>query len=195
MRDNAGCMRNLFVLTAIAGFAFGACEKTTQPTQPPPGDTAGPAAGEGGAADAGASDDGAAEGGVAADGGDATEPGAPAVKWADKSFKQRQEWMGITVLPKMKATFQAHDATGFASFKCQNCHGNDMAAKKFKMPNDGIYPLNPADPIKGAKEYDEKMTKFMIEQVVPQMAEMLDEKVISKDNPSGFGCMRCHPSE
>jgi hypothetical protein len=182
-------MRNLFVLIGVAGLAFAACEKSNQPSQPPPGDTAGAPAGEGGAADAGAGDDATAEGGAA------TEPGAPGVKWADKTFKQRQEWMGIEVMPKMKAAFQAYDASGFASFKCQTCHGNDMAEKKFEMPNDGIYPLNPADPIKGAKDYDEKMTTFMIEQVTPQMAALLDEQVVSKDNPNGFGCMRCHPSE
>ena len=29
-------------------------------------------------------------------------PGAPDVKWADKTFKQRQEHMGIVFFPKMK---------------------------------------------------------------------------------------------
>ena len=197
-------MRKLFMLIGIAGLAFGACEKPTT-TTPPPGDTAGAA--DGGAAasagdsagaaeaggDAGAGEAGAADAG--GEGGAATEPGAPGVAWADKTFKQRQEYMGITVLPKMKSLFQGHDATAFGTFKCQTCHGNDMAAKKFKMPNDGIYPLNPADPVKGAREYDEKITKFMLEQVTPQMAEMLDETMISKDNPNGFGCMRCHPAE
>ena len=193
-------MRKLFVLIGIVGFTFGACEKPTT-TTPPPGDSASGGGAEGGAAtaaDTAGAEGGAAEGGAAeggAEGGATTEPGAPGVAWAQKTFKQRQEWMGIEVLPKMKQAFQAHDATGFAQFKCQTCHGKDMNEKKFKMPNDGIYPLNPTDPVKGAKEYDEKMTKFMVEVVEPQMAALLDEKVMSKDNPKGFGCLRCHPSE
>jgi hypothetical protein len=189
-------MRKLFLLIGIVGLTFGACEKPTE-TTPPPGDTASGGGAEGGAAatageSAGGGEAGAEGGG---EGGASTEPGAPGVPWAEKSFKQRQEYMGIEVLPKMKSIFQAHDATGFGTFKCQTCHGNDMTAKKFKMPNDGIYPLNPTDPVKGAKEYDEKMTKFMLEQVEPQMAELLGEKVMSKENPNGFGCLRCHPSE
>ncbi len=181
-------MRNLFLLFGLTGLAFSACEKPSQPTNPPAAATGDAAGGSGDTA--GAATDSGGDGGAAA-----IEPGAPGVAWADKTFKQRQEYMGLEVLPKMKAAFQAHDGGAFGTFKCQTCHGKDMNEKKFKMPSDSIYPLDPADPIKGAMEYDEKMTKFMLDDITPKMAELLGEKMISKDNPNGFGCMRCHPAQ
>lgn len=123
-----------------------------------------------------------------------SEPGAPEVPWADKTFKQRQEYMGLFVMPKMKSIFAAHDPAAFGSIKCQTCHGEDMEAEKFEMPNEGIYPLSPTDPITGAMEYDAEITKFMKEQVVPEMAALLGEPVISAEHPDGFGCMSCHPA-
>lgn len=181
-------MRNYFLLLGLAGLGFSACQKSSQPTTPP-GETAGPTTGD-------SAGDSAGDGASGSEGGaTATEPGAPGVAWADKTFKQRQEYMGLEVLPKMKALFQAHDGGSFGTFKCQTCHGKDMNEKNFKMPTDSIYPLDPADPIKGAMEYDEKITKFMVDEVTPKMAEMLGEKVVSKDNPNGFGCMSCHPAQ
>jgi hypothetical protein len=188
-------MRKFLLSIGVLGISFAACEKSNQTTTPPndtaadtAADTAGAATGD---ATAGGDTAGAAEGG----GDDGTEPGAPGVAWKDKTFKQRQEWMGTTVLPEMKKLFQAHDGAAFGTFKCQTCHGNDMQAKNFKMPNDSIYPLNPKDPIKGAMDYDKKITKFMVDEVTPKMAAMLDEKPMGKDPAGTFGCLRCHPSE
>lgn len=173
-------MRNLFFVTlGVLGLAFSACEKSSQPTTPPPGDTAGAVAAE---------DGGQAEGG-AAEGGAATEPGAPGVAWHDKSHKQRMEFMGLEVLPKMKKTFQAYDASGFGTFKCETCHGKSGKDKGYEMPND-LMGLDKADPIKSANDYDEKITKFMVEQVVPEMAAIMGEKV---DNVGAY-CMECHPA-
>jgi len=184
-------MRNLFLLLGVLGLSFAACEKST-PTTTPPNDTAGDSAGAAEGGDATAADSaGAAEGGED----DGTEPGAPGVAWKDKTFKQRQEYMGIVVLPGMKKTFQAHDGAAFGTFKCQTCHGNDMQAKNFEMPNESIYPLNAKDPLEGAMDYDAKITKFMVDEVTPQMAEMLGEKAMGKDPAGTFGCLRCHPSE
>lgn len=186
-------MRNLFLLLGVLGLSFSACEKSNQTTTPP-NDTAGDSAGATGetAGDTAGAEGGAAEGGEPDDG---VEPGAPGVAWKDKTFKQRQEYMGLVVLPEMKKLFQAHDSAAFGTFKCQTCHGNDMQAKNFKMPNEGIYPLDPKDPIKGAKDYDPKITKFMMDEVTPKMAELLGEKAMGKDPAGTFGCLRCHPSE
>lgn len=148
------------------------CDKSTEPTNPPTSDSGGTPTGD--------------EGG----GGETTEPGAPGVPWKDKTFEQRQEFMGITVMPAMKTLFKEYDENEFKQFKCQTCHGDDMNEKKFEMPSDSIYPLNKADPIKGAMEYDEKMTKFMMDKVVPDMAKLLE-----LEPGKEFGCMSCHPSE
>lgn len=182
-------MRNLFVLFGVAGLAFAACEKSTPTTTPPPGDTAG-AVGD----TAGAAGDTAGEPAGDTAGETATEPGAHGVKWADKNEKQRKEHMGLVVLPEMKKMFQAYDASGFGTFKCETCHGKSGKDKGYKMPNDSIYPLDKADPIKGAMEYDEKVTKFMMDQVTPKMAELLDSPVYSAENPKGVGCFTCHPA-
>jgi hypothetical protein len=185
-------VRFLVPLVALP-LAFAACDKskpTTDQTTPPPGDTAGAApSSEGGEAPAG--EPGAGEGGGDAA---ATEPGAPNVAWKDKTHKQRQEFMGIYVMPKMKDAFKSYDAKQFGTFKCETCHGKRMKEVNYHMPNTGIYPLNSADPVKGAMEYDEKMTKFMQDTVVPQMAELIGEPVGGKGK-AGFFCMECHPAE
>ena len=176
---------------ALVLVALVACDKPAS-TVPPPGDTAGSPA-DGGAADGGAADGGAADGGAADGGG---EPGSPDVAWKDKTFDQKKEFMGVEVFPKMKAAFQGYDSNQFRAFKCDTCHGPDPAAKKYKMPTDSIYPLPKDNPVKAAMAYDEKMTKFMVDTIMPQMAEMLQMK--SGDPATGlgeFGCMSCHPAE
>jgi hypothetical protein len=152
-----------------------ACDKPAEPTTPPTTDSGATPTDEGG--------------------GEKTEPGAPGVPWAEKTFEQRQEYMGIVVLPAMKTMFKEYDENEFKQFKCQTCHGDDMNEKKFAMPSDSIYPLNKADPVKGAMAYDEKMTKFMVEKVVPDMAKLVDEEPDPTGKGSGFGCMECHPAE
>lgn len=124
---------------------------------------------------------------------EATEPGAPGVPWAEKTFEQRQEWMGVVFYPAMKSLFQTHDAIAFKTFKCQTCHGDDMKERKFEMPSDSIFPLDPERPVESAMEYDEAITKFMIEVVVPESAKLLDTQPYNPETGEGFGCFDCHP--
>jgi hypothetical protein len=157
-----------FVMASV--LAFASCDKSsTQPTTPPPD------------GDAITSDAGADDGEETGD-----------VPWAQMSFDQRKKYMAKKVLPAMKTAFSGHDADLFKGFKCETCHGDD---ETYAMPNAGIYPLDPNDPIAGAMEYDEKVTKFMIDEIVPQMAELIGTEPVSADNPDGMGCMSCHPAE
>ncbi len=126
---------------------------------------------------------------------DDTEPGAPGVPWGEKTFKQRQEFMGIVFLKEMKKSFKAHDEAQFSGFKCQTCHGDDMKERNFEMPTDSIYPLNAQTPVESAMEYDEEITKFMVEQVVPESARLLDMEPFNPETGEGFGCFGCHPTE
>lgn len=168
-------------LVCVGLFALAtSCDKSSSSTTPPPGDTAG----------AVASDDGAA----ADDGAGDTEPGAPSVKWADKTWDQKKEWMGIEVYPKMKAAFQEYDANTYKAFTCETCHGDDGKERKYEMPTDSIYPLPKEGYIEAAKAYDEKVTQFMIDRVVPETAAMLDMEV-DDGSGTGFGCLSCHPTE
>jgi hypothetical protein len=155
---------------ALLGLALVSCDKSTQPTTPPPDEAA-----------------------VGDDGAGATETEAQGdVPWAQMTFDQRKSYMGKHVFPKMKASFSSHDAALFKGFKCETCHGDD---KTYKMPNEGIYPLSGSDPLTAAMEYDEKVTRFMIDEVVPQMAELLGTVPWSPENQDGLGCFACHPSE
>ncbi len=124
----------------------------------------------------------------------AEEPGAPSVPWAEKTHKQKQEFMGIYVLPKMSSLFKAQDGERFADFKCQTCHGDDMESVGFKMPSD-LYPLPAENTIEAAKEYDAEMTAFMMEKVVPAMVELLGVPPYDPATGRGFGCFSCHPKE
>ncbi len=124
----------------------------------------------------------------------AAEPGAPNTPWDQKTKQQRQEFMGIYVFPKMKQVFQGKNAETYAEFKCQTCHGDDMEAVGFKMPND-LYPLPTENTIEAAKEYDAETTQFMMEQVVPTMVDVLGVKPYDPSTGEGFGCFSCHPKE
>jgi len=153
--------------------------KTETPSNPPPASEDGAAASESPPAEEAEAE---------------LEPGAPGVPWKDKTFDQRQEWMGVAFYPAMKKSFQAHDEVAFKSFKCQTCHGEDMKERNFAMPSDSIFPLDPKDPIKASLEYDEAITKFMMEQVVPEAAKLLDMEPYNPETGQGFGCFGCHPS-
>jgi hypothetical protein len=125
----------------------------------------------------------------------AAGPAAPAgAGWATMDRKQRLEHMGIHVLPAMKQAFRQHDATAFADFRCQTCHGDgfDQPDVDFRMPRD-LPPLAAADPVAGGMAYDPETTRFMVETVVPTMARLLDEEPFDPATGKGFGCFRCHP--
>lgn len=172
-------------LLATLVLAVLGCEKQAETTPPTTGGevTDTPTA-DGGETDAGGGDEAK------------TEPGAPDVKWADKTFQQRKEWMGIEVLPQMKAMFKEYDEAQFKGFGCDTCHGDDGKDKKFAMPSDSIYPLPKEDTLKAAMDYDEAVTKFMVEKVVPEMAKLVDEEPYNPETQTGtFGCFNCHPSE
>jgi hypothetical protein len=108
--------------------------------------------------------------------------------WKDMNRAQRQDFMGLTVLPEMQALFRAQNPNDKTEFKCQTCHGEDMQAVDFKMPN-GLFELSATDPIAGAKEYDALTTQFMQEIVSPKMAQLLGQE------PAKTTCFTCHGSE
>ena len=179
-------LRSALTTTLLIALAPGCDKSSSQPTNPPPPSDSG----------AVAADDGAADGGAAADdagGGDdgAEEVDLEAMKFDDMNWDQRKEYMGIFVFPAMKKAFKAHDEALYKKFTCDTCHGDDAKEVKYAMPTDSIYPLPKDDPLTAAKDYDEEVTKFMEEVVVPEMATLLKEE----PGPNGFWCMECHPAE
>ena len=175
-------------LLATLALAVLACEKPADGTNPPT---------TGGEVTETPTDSGGDTAGSGDGGGEAkSEPGAPDKKWADKDFQQRKEWMGIKVLPEMKTLFKAYDEAQFKGFGCDTCHGADGKDKNYAMPTDSIYPLDKADPVGKAMKYDEAVTKFMVEKVVPDMAKLVDAEPFDPKTGKGtFGCFSCHPAE
>lgn len=172
-----------FLLSSVVAVGISACDKGAQPAAPADATPATPATPDTEAV------------APAAGGEDEVEPGAPGVKWADKTFEQRKEYMGIVFLKDMKKSFKAHDEAAFSGFKCQTCHGDDMKETNFAMPTDSLLPLDANDPVGKAMEFDEDITKFMVEQVTPESARLLDMEPYNPETGEGFGCFGCHPKE
>jgi len=121
--------------------------------------------------------------------------GKSELQWKDKTHEQRMDWMGLQVFPKMKGLFTEFDANRFSGFACQTCHGDEMEMVDFKMPSDKLYALARKDTLKSAREYDAKVTDFMLGTVMPKMAELLDMPPYDRETRSGFGCFGCHPMD
>ncbi len=120
---------------------------------------------------------------------EAQAAGTEALAWKDMDRDQRMEFMGLTVLPEMKKLFQEADPEGYKDFKCQTCHGENMQEVDYKLPN-GLFALEKPDPIPASKEYDEEVTAFMMDKVVPRMAELMQMEPVKE-----FGCFNCHEAE
>jgi hypothetical protein len=117
----------------------------------------------------------------------ASKPGAPETPWGKKTHSERMEFMGLYFFPKMRAVFQAHDARAYAQFRCQTCHGEDMEAVDYRMPN-GLYGLPSQDPVGAAQAYDAATTAFMVSDVAKSAVELLGEGGTD-------ACHLCHRTE
>lgn len=168
----------LLSLLSLASLGFVGCKKEKGDETVAPDD---------GGSSAGTADGGGEAGGDG--GGDGDAPAAAG--WAGMDRDARLTYMGTEVLPKMKEAFKQR---GFDTFKCANCHGADYKEVDFKLPND-LTPLNPENPIQSGMDLDEEMTKFMVSEVLPQMAAMLGKETDVTTGKGEFGCLSCHLSE
>jgi hypothetical protein len=164
-------------LLLAASLGFVGCKKDQGDDTKPPDDVAGTSAGTGATTETPEGEDGGEE--------------PVASGWSSMDRDARLTYMGTEVMPKMKDAFKQR---GFDTFKCANCHGADYKEVDFKMPND-LTPLNPENPIQSGMDLDEEMTKFMVSEVLPQMAEMLGAQTDVTTGKGEFGCLSCHLSE
>ena len=124
--------------------------------------------------------------------------GPPQVAWKDLTYDQKRAYMKEAVMPTMKPILQAFDKKKFATVNCPTCHGEDGAARKFKMPSNDIHPLPNTKEAFEAKLKTEptwpKWTEFMAKKVEPAMGKLLDVAVFDPQKPvkGAFSCGNCH---
>lgn len=124
------------------------------------------------------------------DQGPSPSPAAPQTPpWSQMSHAQKMVFMKEVVTPRMAESFQAHDPEGFAEFTCATCHGPSAAEGDFHMPTPALPRLGDFEV---AKQEHPKDMAFMMEKVVPQMADLLQEPVFDPKTQKGFGCFECH---
>jgi hypothetical protein len=124
-------------------------------------------------------------------------PPAALPPWKDMNADQRLEFMKTTVLPAAKTKFQAFDATKYAKFDCKTCHGDGADDGSFEMPNPKIKALPATEEAYMAwvaKDADAaRYTKFMSEEIVPMMSQLLQVKAFDPATHTGeFSCPACH---
>lgn len=113
----------------------------------------------------------------------------------DMDMDQRAQFMKDVVMPQMKPVFVAFDPK-FNTFECKTCHGDGAADGTFKMPSAQL-PVLPGTEeafMEYAKDPEHaRWAKFMVEQVEPPMAKLLQ---ITQFNPAtktgDFSCEACH---
>ncbi len=122
-------------------------------------------------------------------------PTAGAINWDGMSHQQKLDYMKNTVLPKMKAEFQAADPVRFAKFNCATCHGAAAKDGTFKMPAADIPKLDPTNSFAKHQAKTPDLLKFMMDKVEPDMAGLLGEKPFDMKTMQGFGCFNCHTKQ
>lgn len=107
--------------------------------------------------------------------------------WADMDRAARLAYMTDVFLPEIKDIMVDHDA-GYSSMSCTTCHGDDMVAADYAMPN-GLVPFSVMElPLPGSGG----VADLMYDEVVPKAAELLGYEPYDFATREGFGCYGCH---
>jgi hypothetical protein len=103
--------------------------------------------------------------------------------------------MTFAVLPNMARLFQRFSASSAPETTCRTCHGADAEKVAYAMPH-GLMALDPRHmPRPDALDAKEaRVTRFMTEEVTPQMADLLGVPLYDPETRKGFSCFDCHPS-
>lgn len=119
------------------------------------------------------------------------------VAWKDMSFEQRYAFMEEVVMPQMTETFAAFDAK-FEGMSCVTCHGGGAADGSYAMPNAALpaLPATEEEILEAAKDPEyARWGTWMMETVLPEMADLLEVTTYDPATGAGFSCTNCHTLE
>jgi hypothetical protein len=102
--------------------------------------------------------------------------------WAPLTWEERHDAMTFRVHPNMARLFQHHDGKDAPDVTCRTCHGRDAEQVSYAMPH-GLPALDPQH----MPDEREPKVKFMREQVLPTMADLLGV------DRGSLTCFGCHP--
>jgi len=112
-------------------------------------------------------------------------------KWGNLTKDQRTDHMSDVVLPTMSKLFAAVDKK-YTKMECETCHGKSGPDRGWEMPNPELDRLDPTDGFKNELEKHPIMTQFMMNTVVPKMAELTWHEPYNMKGGKGFSCWKCH---
>ena len=117
--------------------------------------------------------------------------GAPMTAWAEKSREERMGYMAARVEPVMRQLFVEFDSSN-DDFGCATCHSESMELVNFQVPTDDLFALPTENTIAEAKDFDEEVTQFMVDKVVPTMSKLFNT---GRGPKVEVTCFTCHPAD
>ena len=111
------------------------------------------------------------------------------------TWEDRHDAMTFLVLPNMARLFQRFEGAAYPTMTCRTCHGADAEDVGYKMPH-GLPALDPAHLPDGHDPDPRRarLAQFMIDQVAPQMAELVGDASHENGPARTFSCFGCHPT-
>lgn len=119
--------------------------------------------------------------------GEAEAHEAPAAWNDDLTDPQKSAFMKAHVVPAMDTVFKGYDAEHYAEFGCKTCHGPTL-----DDPDEFLPHLTVKDGQLVEMTTHPEVSKFMGEQVLPKMIEVMGVQPYDPATGEGFGCNGCH---
>ena len=110
--------------------------------------------------------------------------------WDAMTQAERFDYMATVVTPQMASLFQSVNPEYYADFTCSHCHGDNAESVGFKMPNE-LAPLT-FEEVQSMFASEDPVHRFMVDEVWPEMSELLGYELYDPSTNEGFSCFGCH---